>query len=304
MTDIIETSPQAEEELRTKPQASLIPDDDPISELLEDIRLEHSSYELIEDVRTLAFPQRCLDDLVGLFILDGAVEISAADGQSEFLQRADFILMTPGERYSVRPTASGPCSIGRVTYAFDAGRARLLLKLLPPAFVVRQLSNAEIEWQLTLARLISDRSEAGGIANAAINRRLVEAALIGVIQQYLQRNPQLRRNSAGPSLAEIAPSIQAIHHNPDHPWTIAGLARVSGMSRTLFAAKFLESTGETPGRYLTILRMERARDLLCRSSLSLATIAHRAGYGTDVAFARAFKRQFGVSPGRFRADRH
>src|SRR3546814_4769806 len=76
------------------------------------------------------------------------------------------------------------------------------------------------------------------------------------------------------------------------------------MSRTLFATMFVESTGETPARYLTRLRMERARDLLQRSQLSLAMVAHRMGYGTDVEFARAFKRQFGISPGRCRAGAH
>src|SRR3546814_13427686 len=77
------------------------------------------------------------------------------------------------------------------------------------------------------------------------------------------------------------------------------------MSRTLFATMFVESTGETPARYLTRLRMERTRDLLQRSQSSLAMVAHRLRYGTGVAFARAFPRQFGISPSRRRAgDQH
>lgn len=300
MTDL----PDSHGDVLTTPASPcLIPQDDPISELLEDIRLERSSYELIDDPAALGVA-RCSGELVGLFVLAGSIDVLCREGEAERLDKADFILLSPGQSYSIHRTSEQACSIGRVTYGVDIARARLLLKLLPPSLVIRQLSEAEIEWQLTLARLISDKCADGDLATGAINRRLVEAALIGVIQQYLVRNAQLRNAAAGPLLAEVSPSIQAMHRNPDQPWTISGLAQLSGMSRTLFAAKFLESTGETPGRYLTRLRMERARHLLCSSQLSLATIAHRAGYGTDVAFARAFKRQYGTSPGRYRADRH
>ncbi|MDB5686937.1 MAG: hypothetical protein JWR77_1526 [Rhizorhabdus sp.] len=301
---MIDPSEKRDGVLTTPAGACLIPRDDPISELLEDIRLERSSYELIDDPSTLGVAQHCAGELVGLFILAGSVEVTCQSAGTEQLGKADFILLSPGQSYSVHRTTGERCSVGRVTYGVDIARARLLLRLLPPSLVIRRLSEAEIEWQLTLARLISAKCADGDLAVGAINRRLVEAALIGVIQQYLVRNAQLRSPTAGPLLAEVSPSIQAMHRHPDQPWTISGLAQLSGMSRTLFAAKFLESTGETPGRYLTRLRMERARHLLCSSQLSLATIAHRAGYGTDVAFARAFKRQYGTSPGRYRADRH
>jgi len=288
-------------------EGTLIPDDDEISELLEDLRLRHGSFKLLPN---LAAPLAVVppdDRLIGITILEGAVDMVPASpvgetALAERLESADFVLVTPGHGCRLEPVPGGPCVLGQITYGIDMDRARILLRLLPPSFVVRQVEEEEVEWQLTLSQLIAQRSESGRSGSAAVNRRLVEAALIAVIQQYLRSEGRDVLSGASPSLAAIAPGIHAMHHNPDHRWTIAELARLSAMSRTLFVEKFVAGTGEPPGRYLARLRMERARELLRHSSLPLAAVAHRAGYGTDVSFARAFKRHFGVSPGRFRTS--
>jgi AraC-like DNA-binding protein len=282
----------------------LIPDGNSISDLFEDIKLEKSSYELFHSpfVNEAAF--HSLRDLIGLFVVDGCVEIVWGNGEVERLERADFILLTPRQEFALRVVdPAGHCTIGRVLYQFDVSRARLLFKLLPRTLVLRNLESQEVGWYMALAHLISDQPVSLGPANAAISRRLVEAALIGVIQMFIARNAQLG-HPLDPRLARIAPSLRAMHRVPEKTWTIASLASLSAMSRTLFVATFVEGTGETPGHYLAVLRLERARELLQQSSLPLAAIAHRAGYGSDVAFIRAFKRRFGVSPGRFRSDCH
>ena len=104
-----------------------------------------------------------------------------------------------------------------------------------------------------------------------------------------------------PDMSRVFASIHAMHAAPEKSWTVAEMAASSGLSRSLFADTFVRVTGETPGRYLAILRMEKARDLLRMRALSLMEVAHRTGYGTDMAFIRAFKRHFGVTPGQFRA---
>jgi AraC-like DNA-binding protein len=282
----------------------LIPDSNPLSDLFDDIRLEKSSYELLRSpfVDDSAF--HSLSDLVGLFIIGGTIEIVWENGAVERLERADFILLTPRQEFTLRVVnAEEHCTIGRVTYQFDVSRARLLFKLLPRALVTHSVASQEVSWQMALAHLIAEQPVSFGPANAAISRRLVEAGLVGVIQMFLARNAPLG-HLIDPRLARIAPSLRAIHRVPEKTWTIASLASLSAMSRTLFVATFVEGTGETPGHYLAVLRLERARDLLRQSSLPLAAIAHRAGYGSDVAFIRAFKRQFGISPGRFRSDSH
>lgn len=275
---------------------------DPMADLLENIRLDHSSYDVIrldggEELACGAGP-----DFTGLFVIEGGIELRGRNTEAEMLQQADFALVTP--RQAMHVTVVGEaCLLGRVHYAMDLDRAGLLLKMLPPHLTVRraQAEDDQWEWQLRLSQLIVDRRHCYRASNAAIDRRLVEVVLIGVIQQYLtsmKATPSL----ADPELLRIGPSVQAIHQSPAKAWTVTSLAQVAGMSRTLFAQRFAECTGQTPARYLLERRMELARDLLARSPLALAAVAHRCGYSTDVAFSRAFRRRHGVSPGRYRIE--
>ena len=57
-------------------------------------------------------------------------------------------------------------------------------------------------------------------------------------------------------------------------------------------------------RYLTRWRMQLARNKLRETSEPLATLADGLGYRSEAAFCRAFKREFGVSPGSVRRDRN
>lgn len=86
-------------------------------------------------------------------------------------------------------------------------------------------------------------------------------------------------------------------------WTVTRLARRVGLSRPVFARRFVAETGVSPLRYLTQRRMERAAELLETSSLGLADIARTVGYESEFAFNRAFKRHHRVAPGAFRRER-
>ncbi|MET0387703.1 MAG: AraC family transcriptional regulator [Polyangiales bacterium] len=83
-------------------------------------------------------------------------------------------------------------------------------------------------------------------------------------------------------------------------WTVTRLARKVGLSRPVFARRFVQSTGVSPARYLTRERMQRAAQLLRDTPWTLAQVASRVGYDSEFAFNRAFKRHHHVAPGTFR----
>ena len=72
------------------------------------------------------------------------------------------------------------------------------------------------------------------------------------------------------------------------------------MSRSGFSARFTNLVGESALRYLTHWRMQLARTQLLETSEPLSAIAGSVGYQSEAAFSRAFKRVFGVPPGRVR----
>jgi AraC-like DNA-binding protein len=60
--------------------------------------------------------------------------------------------------------------------------------------------------------------------------------------------------------------------------------------------------GQPPLTYLTWWRMTTAARMLRESDAPLWIIARRVGYSSEIAFAAAFKRQYGLTPGRYRRD--
>jgi AraC-like DNA-binding protein len=87
---------------------------------------------------------------------------------------------------------------------------------------------------------------------------------------------------------------------PERPWTVDSLARVAGMSRSAFSARYHETVGQTPMRSLRRLRMHRAAIALATTGpQSVAPLAYQMGYGSEAAFNRAFSQEFGCPPKRY-----
>lgn len=102
---------------------------------------------------------------------------------------------------------------------------------------------------------------------------------------------------------QLGAAISAIHADPARRWTVEGLAREAGMSRTSFAVRFKEVVGRTPIEYLNDWRMAMAADRLGEGNVRVSTLRRELGYESDSAFSAAFKRRFGESPKNFAHDR-
>ncbi|MGC0415491.1 GlxA family transcriptional regulator [Embleya sp. AB8] len=86
-----------------------------------------------------------------------------------------------------------------------------------------------------------------------------------------------------------------------HPWTVAELAALAGMSERSFARHFVRSTGTSPRQWLSTQRVLAAQRLLEMGDLSIAAIARHCGFGTALTLRQHFTRQVGVAPRDYRA---
>jgi AraC-like DNA-binding protein len=102
--------------------------------------------------------------------------------------------------------------------------------------------------------------------------------------------------------AAVGGALADLHADPARPWTVAELAARVGLSRSAIAQRFTALVGEPPLTYLTWWRMTVAGRLLRESDAPLSTIAQQVGYSSEFAFAKAFKREHGIAPGRYRRD--
>jgi AraC family transcriptional regulator len=93
--------------------------------------------------------------------------------------------------------------------------------------------------------------------------------------------------------------LEYIHANLGDGLDIRGMASTASLSHFHFARAFKASTGQTPYRYVSAKRLARAKVLLAQS-LPIAEIALALNFSSQANFTRAFRREFGITPGRYR----
>jgi len=88
----------------------------------------------------------------------------------------------------------------------------------------------------------------------------------------------------------------------DAPWTLEKMAALAGMSTEHFRRLCHEELGRSPIKHLTRLRLRQAAGLLSAGQWTVEAIARSVGYADRFGFSLAFRKEFGVSPGKFRQE--
>ena len=177
-----------------------------------------------------------------------------------------------------------------------------LCKGLPSLIHARPEGEPAISFLAATVRHTISEAGAAQPGNACLLSRLSELLFIEVLRRHIAR---LRPGAVGWLAALNDPmvgrALQLMHANPAHPWTVDGLARQCGTSRSLLAAQFKALLGQPPMRYLACWRLQLAAEMLREGAFAIAAIAARTGYESEPAFNRAFKRYAGEPPATWRA---
>ncbi len=145
---------------------------------------------------------------------------------------------------------------------------------------------------------------ARGPGGRALLSKLAEALFVDTLRRYMA---QLRKDDRSWLAAARDPAVGAalasMHRYPSRAWTVAGLAKGAGVSRTVFADRFVEALGQTPLAYLARWRLWLGATRLQTGDESVMEVALQVGYESEAAFDRAFKREFGLPPARYRKQK-
>lgn len=101
--------------------------------------------------------------------------------------------------------------------------------------------------------------------------------------------------------ASVERAIDVMRQGLDGVLTLDDLARAAMFSKYHFSRMFLQTTGVSPGRFLSAMRLAEAKRLLRKSSCSVADISHQVGYNSVGTFSTRFGGSVGVSPRSYRA---
>jgi AraC-like DNA-binding protein len=178
-----------------------------------------------------------------------------------------------------------------------------LLEALPPLIHARGLA-AGTGWMGQLIALALGETRAQRAGSEIVLARLSELLFVEVLRSHIDSLPADSRGwLAGLRDRHIGAALRALHARPADPWTLEGLAREVGLSRSVFAERFTHYLGTAPMHYLARWRLQLAARQLERPGLSIAQVAEEAGYESEAAFNRAFKRLMGTPPGAWRRSR-
>jgi transcriptional regulator GlxA family with amidase domain len=134
--------------------------------------------------------------------------------------------------------------------------------------------------------------------------KVAELMFVDVVRRYIDTLPKDATGwLSGLRDAHVGKALALMHARPAEAWTLERLAREVGVSRSVFAERFVHYVREPPMHYLARWRMQLATRLLERQGIGIAQVAEEVGYESEAAFNRAFKKVVGVPPGAWRRDR-
>lgn len=177
-----------------------------------------------------------------------------------------------------------------------------LIAALPEVMVIPSEASATVPLMDTLGRFLYFEVEAGQLGSSLVIDKLSEVLFIHVVRSHMQACEE-QGFIAALADAQVGKALSGIHETPAERWSVERLAKVAGMSRSAFAERFSRLVEMTPMQYLTRWRMTRANEQFLTTDQSVAQVAESCGYRSEVAFAKAFKKQFGHGPGQARRNR-
>ncbi len=230
------------------------------------------------------------------YVAAGAVQLRPDHADPLDMQAGDFVMLPHGgpvELHASRETRllSGSLALNGT----DAIATRVMPAVLfTCGFRVHEPIFASL-LETMHREASSDRAGSGSVIE-----RLADVVASAAVRIWLERGcGSAREWLATARDPHLGRAIEAIHDDPGSPWTVESLARLARASRSQFAEQFRDAVGDTPARYLTRVRMERAERML-RAGAAVTDIAYQLGYESDAGFSRAFRRHAGVSPSLWR----
>jgi AraC-like DNA-binding protein len=183
------------------------------------------------------------------------------------------------------------------TYETHSEISQRLLHALPALLVLYG-----DEWSSPLIPYLAEEVVKDEPGQEAVLDRLLDLLLIAVLRAWFARPeaqaPGWYRAHGDPV---VGPALRLLQNNPSHPWTVASLARETGVSRAALARRFNALVGEPPMAFLTEWRLTLAADLLREPGATVGSVAPQVGYGSSFALSTAFKRVRGISPQQHKA---
>ncbi len=168
------------------------------------------------------------------------------------------------------------------------------IKEIPETLVIEDLTRYETLFKDAM-QLHLDRPD-----NYHLQSRRILFDIFDLIHKELEHKQQKERHINNPTLLRLQLSRNWMEENLAKTVSLDDLAKKSGYSREAYCRLFKKHYKVSPINYLIELRINKSKDLLINTDLTLEAIAHLVGIKSHIHFSSTFKTRVGISPGKFR----
>jgi len=188
-------------------------------------------------------------------------------------------------------------------FALDKNVSHPLIDALPSYIHIKNYGESAGEWMESTLKIIGIETSREEPGSYIIALKMSEIIFTQALRAYLLTEGVQQPILAGFAEPRISKALGAFHKDPTLSWSVDTLASTAGLSRTAFMSIFNKCMLMTPMTYITHWRMQIAQQMLLETNIPIIEIAENAGYQSEPAFGRVFKRHFDIPPATYRRQR-
>jgi AraC-like DNA-binding protein len=186
-------------------------------------------------------------------------------------------------------------------FSCDRWASEVVLAGLPSVLTVNVRDGDRRGWLEDAIQFLAAEAASDHAGRSALLTKLSEALFVESLRRWMTALPREHTGwLAGARDNVVGRALALLHRQPSRDWTLNTLAREAGASRSKLAERFAHYLHEPPMTYLARWRLRQGARLLATTHQSVIEVAASVGYESETAFNRAFRREYGLPPGRYR----
>ena len=170
-----------------------------------------------------------------------------------------------------------------------------------PETVLISMNHPSLQCLVSMLQYESAHTLSG---SRAIVNALSSVLLVLIVRAYLEQGGEAPLGGILNGLRDkrLRQLIQTVVSRPDDEWNIEKMTALANLSRAQLMRLFKQQTGISPHAFVNLIRLRQAAVLLRQTADSVLSIALNVGFQSETHFGKAFKKQYGISPGQYRKN--
>ncbi len=170
-----------------------------------------------------------------------------------------------------------------------------------PETVLIKMDHPSLQCLISMLQYESAHTLSG---SRAIVNALSSVLLVLIVRAHLEQGGEAPLGGILNGLRDkrLRQLIQTVVSRPEDEWNIEKMTELANLSRAQLMRLFKQQTGISPHAFVNLIRLRQAAVLLRQTADSVLSVALNVGFQSETHFGKAFKKQYGISPGQYRKN--